>query len=254
MSNRWWMGGGPVLLGLLVWSAWPTSDPAVPPPPEVAREALRVSDSRDRRVLPVRQASADAQGSGDAETVAPGGLEGRVLSDEDAPMMVASVVVAQPAVGGGRADRRTDFVRLGEGRFSFAGLAPGQWRVWDFRDPGSAVVVEVESGAITDGVAVTSPDRWVQPTLGCAFAVHSEDGEQQLSITELTEGGPAARAGLQVGDRVVELVPRSSDGTDGKADTPPSAVEGLFMLTLTGADTAEVTVERGGSRHTLMVR
>jgi putative serine protease PepD len=63
-------------------------------------------------------------------------------------------------------------------------------------------------------------------------------------VQAVTPGGPAAEAGLQPGDLIVEL--------DGKAVRSPSNL-GQSVLTRKPGDTVEVVVQRDGNRRTLRV-
>jgi putative serine protease PepD len=71
------------------------------------------------------------------------------------------------------------------------------------------------------------------------------DGKAGAAIIEVVPGGPAAQAGLAIGDRLVTF--------DGKPVEAADAIAGLVQAHQPG-DTVEVVVDRRGSNRTLKVR
>jgi putative serine protease PepD len=71
------------------------------------------------------------------------------------------------------------------------------------------------------------------------------DGEAGATIVDLVTGGPAAQAGLSVGDRIVTF--------DGQPVAGAEALSGLIQARQPG-DTVQVVIERAASSRTLQVR
>ena len=95
----------------------------------------------------------------------------------------------------------------------------------------------VKTGEVTDsgraalGVRVTTiVDQQGRPS-GCG-------------VVEVTPGGPADKAGIEVGDVIVSV--------DGQ-DTPTTEALGTVLAQLKPEDTAPVVVERGGAEKELEV-
>ena len=81
-------------------------------------------------------------------------------------------------------------------------------------------------------------ERRNRPYLG----IHPRAGDDCLVLDGLVEDGPAARSGLETGDRLVRLNGRAVDSLD----TLRTALEGLLP-----GDQTEVVVLRAGRRHSL---
>ncbi len=70
------------------------------------------------------------------------------------------------------------------------------------------------------------------------------DGSGGAQVVELVPGGPADRAGLEIGDLIVSF--------DGKPVGSSDSLTGLVQARQPG-DTVQVVVERNGSSRTLSV-
>jgi len=189
---------------------------------------------------------------GDIEVGGTGGMSGRVVTQPDSDSVV-TVVFAEPASSDTLGARTQDFVSFPGAQFSLDGLSPGSWRVWDARDPASAVEVAVLSGENTDGVEIVEPEHWAQPDLGCAFDLQMATPYAVVTVASVAPGGPADRAGLRQGDTVVRVEPGTHDEASGKGEPATDAAEGLFAFTLSGDNTALVTVLRDGGEHQIRI-
>jgi hypothetical protein len=113
---------------------------------------------------------------------------------------------------------------------------------------GSLGVALFEPGAVTlDGpggrLVVELPGLPEPPALPGGFGFRLESGSS-LSVNAVLEGGPAAAAGLQVGDQLQAI-----DGADARAWSAPQAWDRLA-----GRDTAVLQVFRAGTSRQLALR
>lgn len=130
---------------------------------------------------------------GTLEARSGGSIVGRVAvpeGEEYGPM-----VEVRPAAGG---PARFAMPGEGAGDFRAYGLEPGAWTVSLQNDPDAAVTVTVEEGVVTDGVELPFSARVVLPRSGFAF----EELDGEVVVSDVDPDGPAARAGLAVGDVV----------------------------------------------------
>jgi hypothetical protein len=158
------------------------------------------ADSLSRTLTPRRLAAGEHLDIGDVELWAGGGIEG-VLVDGLTGQPTRGPIIALRA---GEGEER--ITPMGDdadstGHFQFDGLPPGRWRVFGATSPHESVVVEVEDGAITDGVEVRTSDATALATNGFTL---SRDGDV-LVVDTVSPGSPAWDAGLEEGDRIVGI-------------------------------------------------
>ena len=155
-------------------------------------------DNSSRVLTPRRLAPGQHLDIGDVELWAGGGIEG-VLYDGLTGRPTSGAVMATRQAG---SDER--ITPMGDdadstGRFHMDGLPPGTWRVFSLLSPHDSVLVEVEEGAITDGVVIQTSDATALKTNG--FSLTQEGG--RLVVDTVSAHSPAGDAGLREGDVLV---------------------------------------------------
>ena len=123
------------------------------------------------------------------------------------------------------------------------GLPPGEWELFHVLSPHVRTTVQVDDGALTDGVVVETSDATTLETNGFSMR-SSADG---LVVDEVEPGSPAERAGLMPGDAVTGMLLAGFDMSSTLGRDPDK----LVQLVLGHWDGPGVTllVERDGEEH-----
>ena len=156
---------------------------------------------------------------GDVEARWGGAVEGVVQRADGEPLPYADVVATpEPSVRGAAPIRdSTDE----EGRFRLDGLAPGTWRLSQGPPSDNGVGVQVDDGAVTDGLILTPPSRRALPGTGVSIALVDD----ALVVESVAEGSLAAAAGLSPGDALVGIY---GDGVEIRLDEEGTTGDGLL--------------------------
>jgi hypothetical protein len=184
-------------------------------------------------------------------------LTGVVVSVLDKKPVTGVLVFAGPGDGDAFNGRNFEQVLTGNapktdaaGRFTVTRIAPGKGQVavmpkdsfqpLGFREYTAAEGQRVDVGTIE----VVPPRTGDAGTFGFATAV--DDDTKQLVVASVKEGGPAATAGMQVGDRVVSI-----NGREVATLTPQLAQTLIASGTVGVGQQVQLAIERAGAGITL---
>ena len=157
-------------------------------------------EASSRVLTPRHLAVGEHADVGDVEMWAGGGIEGVFIDGLTGEPARGEILALRQA---GPEERTTPMISEpdGQGGFTIDGLPPGTWRLFSPLSPHESVLVEVEDGAITDGVVVRTSDATALAVNG--FELTSQDGA--LVVDVVREGSPAHDAGLREGDVIVGI-------------------------------------------------
>ena len=215
-------------------------------------ETVRLGDSSTVKVGDAVTGVGNAGGKGGTPTVAPGhvtALDQTITATDESGgnaetlhNLIQVDATLQPGESGGPLYNAAGQVI---GMDSAGSASGGRFRIQPGAGEGYAIPIDdaltvakqIETGVPTDTITIGTP-----AFLGIVAHDATQAGETGVSIDQVVTGSPAAKAGLQAGDRITAL--------DGQSIASTSALTTVLHAHKTGDKLAVTWVDAAGTSHT----